>query len=165
MYTLYSSSSCAWWGSTRCGASAPPADPQLSILRVPPHPPPWPSFKVLWRGKGGQGRLSTPHVAGRSAGQPSLAHIPKKVMIVVIKGAVTSWVTRPMSHLLLMHAKLHASNTEARSGKGLVAEAETKKKQNTDRREGQRPRGVFRVWVPGWHTHIQHSPSATTEKP
>ena len=76
----------ALWGSTRYGASAPPADPH-SLCTFLPHPPPWPSFKVLWRGKGGQGRLSTPHVAGRSAGQPSLAHIPKKgIVVVMVKG-------------------------------------------------------------------------------
>ena len=32
----------------------------FSAHRAPPHPPPWPSFKVLWRGMGGQGRPSTP---------------------------------------------------------------------------------------------------------
>ena len=47
----------AWWGSTRYGASAPPADPQLTVLHIPPYPPPELSFTVSWRGVGGQRRL------------------------------------------------------------------------------------------------------------
>ena len=33
-----------------------PRIPTSFNLLTSPHPPPWPSFKVLWRGMGGQGR-------------------------------------------------------------------------------------------------------------
>ena len=62
-----------------------------------------------------------------------------------------------------MHAQVHATaSKERQSLEGVADQKETKPKTEG---KGQRPRGVFRVWVPGWHTHIQHSPSATTEKP
>ena len=65
-------------------------------------------------GEGGQGRLSTPHVAGRSAGQPSLAHIPKKVIVVVmVKGPWSLGPLAPSIHFLLMHAQVHADSKGA----------------------------------------------------
>ena len=105
-----------WWGSTRYGASAPPADPQLSILHIPPRPPLRPLFKVRQRGKGGQGRLCTPHVAGRSAGQPSLAQT-QKTIVMMVKGPWSLGPRAPSIHFLLMHAQVHASKNNRRSAK------------------------------------------------
>ena len=132
-----------------------------SILSLPPHPPPWPSFKVLWRGMGGQRRPIDWVVKGLAVSCP----FPKNCNCNDGKGAMVSWTMRPIYSL----AALHACNCmqQARSGKASKAKP-TKSRTNQNRKgrtKGQRPRGVFRVWVPGWHTHIQHSPSATTEKP
>ena len=75
-----------------------PRIPTFSIL-LPPYPPPGPSFTVLWRGLGGQRRLSTPlirEVCGLAVSCP----FPKNDNCSDGKGAVTSWVTRPIYSLV-----------------------------------------------------------------
>ena len=91
------------WGSTRYGASAPPADPLRSVFHIPPHPPPQPSFEVCWRGMGWQGRPTTP--GGVRVSRP----LPIKNNSDDGKGAMVPWTMRPIYLLLLMHAQVHAS--------------------------------------------------------
>ena len=125
-------------------------------LHIPPHPPPWPSFKVLWRGKGGQGRLCTPHVAGRSAGQPSLAQTQKTMIVMMGKGAMVFKTMRPV-YSLVTYACTSACRQQSKERQSLEGEAE-KRVDKTQTTKGARGKGkeVFGVWMQAGHTHIQH---------
>ena len=100
---------------------------------------------------GWQRRPSTPLYKGRCADWSSLAKSPKNNCDSDGKGAENSWVSRPT---LVLYLCIHNSMLKT-SGKASKALPTTRNKAK-DRSKGQRPRGVFRVWVPGWHTHIQH---------
>ena len=78
------------------------------------------------------------------------------------KGAVTSWVTRPICSLVTYACKTAVQQQEAaKASKAKPTKNQTRK----GRTKGQKPRGVFRVWVPGWHTHSQHFVHPTSEVP
>ena len=82
--------------------------------------------------------------------------IPKKTIVIVM--AKGPWSHGPCAPHI--HFALHVQNCMQQAERQSL-EGEAEKKERTQTRKGrtkrQKPRGVFRVWVPGWHTHIQHS--------
>ena len=136
---------------------APP--PESCQPHVPPYPPPGPSFTVLWRGLGGQRRLSTPlirKVCGLAVSCPfsKKSHGSDNDG----KGAETSWVLRPI-YSLMTYAFISACKQEQAAKPR--RRSRPKRTNRKGRTKGQRPRGVFGMWVPSWHTHIQHFTSQT----
>ena len=131
----------------------------FSVHRSPPHPPPWPSSKVLWRGKGGQGRLCTPHVAGRSAGQPSLAQT-QKTMIVMIK-VKGPWSHGPCAPSLTGTYACKAACSKSKERQSLEGIAE-RRSMRPNKGGGQRVKARgFGVWMQVGHTHIRQNQRGT----
>ena len=120
-----------------------PTSSSISLLPIPLHGLLLRSYGGGW---GGKDNPIDWVVKGPAVSCP----IPKKtIVMVMVKGP---WSLGPCAPSFSMHymCKTACSNKERQSLEGIADQG-----QNQDRREEQRPRGVFRVWVPGWHTHIQ----------
>ena len=63
----------------------------------------------------------------------------------------------PYIHSAALHVHATASK-ERQSLEGIADQGQNRTKES--RTKGQRPRGVFGVWVPSWHTHIQQKQAA-----
>ena len=128
-----------------------------TVLHIPPHPPLRPFFKVRQRGKGGQGRPSTP--GGVRVSRP-LPTSQKDDCGDNGKGAVTSWVTRPIVQLRITCA-MHANR---KSGKASKAKPRKKNKPKPEKVEpkGKGQEGFLgcgcQVGIPTFNTPPQPQP-------
>ena len=89
--------------------------PRIPTFHILPYPPPGPSFTVLWRGLGGQRRLSTPlirEVCGLAVSCP----FPKNDNSSDGKGAMVPWTMRPI-YSLVSYACLNAMQQQEGAAK------------------------------------------------
>ena len=139
---------------------APP--PESCQPHVPPYPPPGPCFTVLWRGLGGQRRLSTPlirKVCGLAVSCPFSKKDPM-VVIMMAKGPWSHGPCAPSIHLYLTHSYCSAAKSKERQS----LEGETDQKPN-QKRQNQRAKAKRGFWGVGARLAYPHSNTPPQPQP